>query len=192
MSQDRRRESPAERRERHAAVDDPAAVLGAAARFLEPRQRSEAEVRRRLTGAGYRPGLVEDAITRLRELGILDDGGFARTWVESRDRAHPRGEHALRRELALKGIGREAIDEALAERRDVAGSNVDGGPDERAAIALLERRRAGLERIPDQRLRRQRAYTLLVRSGFNPETSARVAAAFVAGVPDDTSPDWGV
>ena len=48
------RESFAERRERRAAVDDPAVVLEAAARFLEARSRSVAEVRRRLTGAGYR------------------------------------------------------------------------------------------------------------------------------------------
>ena len=50
----RQRESYAERRERHAAVDDPAVVLEAAARFLEVRSRSVAEVRRRLGGAGYR------------------------------------------------------------------------------------------------------------------------------------------
>ena len=41
-----RRESLAERRERRAAVDDPALVLEAAARFLEVRSRSVAEVRR--------------------------------------------------------------------------------------------------------------------------------------------------
>ena len=46
-----RRASFAERKERRAAVDDPAVVLDAAARFLEPRARSVTEVRRRLTGA---------------------------------------------------------------------------------------------------------------------------------------------
>ena len=38
--------------------------------------------------------------------GYLDDAAFARTWVESRDRARPRGESALRRELTLKGMAR--------------------------------------------------------------------------------------
>ncbi|MGZ3602948.1 MAG: hypothetical protein ACXVDF_23785, partial [Ktedonobacterales bacterium] len=60
-----RRASFAERRERRAAVDDPTIVLEAAARFLEPRARSVAEVRRRLTGAGYRPDLVDGAIERM-------------------------------------------------------------------------------------------------------------------------------
>ena len=94
------RESLAERRERRAAVDDPAVVLEAAARFLEARSRSVAEVRRRLRRAGYRAELVEGAIARLAELGMLDDAAFARAWMESRDRARPRGEIALRESCA--------------------------------------------------------------------------------------------
>ena len=34
---------------------------------------------------------------------MLDDEAFARAWVESRDRARPRGERALRAELRQKG-----------------------------------------------------------------------------------------
>ena len=82
-----RKESYAERRERRAAVDDPQVVLEAAARFLEARSRSVSEVRRRLTSAGYQPELVDGAIARLEELGVLDDEAFAKAWVESRDRA---------------------------------------------------------------------------------------------------------
>ena len=39
----------------------------------------------------------------MTELGMLDDETFARAWVESRDRARPRGERAIREELRLKG-----------------------------------------------------------------------------------------
>ena len=109
-----RRASFAERKERRAAIDDPAVVLEAAARFLEPRARSVTEVRRRLTGAGYRTDLVEGAITRMLELGMLDDEAFARAWVESRDRARPRGERAIRQELGLKGVDRPTIELVLA------------------------------------------------------------------------------
>ena len=119
------RRSPSAR-ERRAAVDDPAVVLEAAARFLEPRARSVAEVRRRLTGAGYRADLVDGAIERLLELGMLDDEAFARAWVESRDRARPRGERAIRAELGLKGVDRTTIDLVLERasrggRRDARG-----------------------------------------------------------------------
>jgi regulatory protein len=166
----RPREGFAERRERRAAVDDPTIVLDAAARFLEARSRSIAEVRRRLTSAGYRADLVESAIDRLIDLGMLDDAAFARAWIESRDRAHPRGERALRSELVQKGIDRAVVDEVLDSRRDGMGSE---GPDADTAAAtrLLERSARTLERIADPRVRRQRAYALLVRNGFDPDTA---------------------
>ncbi|MGA3058270.1 MAG: regulatory protein RecX [Candidatus Limnocylindrales bacterium] len=178
-----------ERLERRAAIDDPQVVLAAAARYLEVRSRSVEEMRRHLSGAGYRSELVELAIARLTELGMLDDRAFAQTWIESRDRARPRGEQALRRELAQKGLNRELIAEVLAER---AGENeaddggfgspavVEPGADVRAAEKLLVRRGAALARIADPRRRRGRAYALLARNGFGPEICREVSARFVA------------
>lgn len=178
----RRRESLPERRERRAAVDDSAVVLDAAARFLEARSRSVAEVRRRLTGAGYRTDLVEGAIERMLELGMLDDEAFARAWVESRDRARPRGERAIRSELGLKGVDRGVIDAVLADRRAGAAEPAEGGesgpsPDALAAERLLARNAHALERVPDPRLRRQRAYALLARHGFDPDTCSQAVQA---------------
>jgi SOS response regulatory protein OraA/RecX len=176
-----RRASFAERRERRAAVDDPAVVLEAAARFLEPRARSIAEVRRRLTGAGYRTNLVEAAIERMLELGMLDDEAFARSWIESRDRARPRGERAMRQELGLKGVDRATVDLVLGERREaVAGIPTEDGvmtsPDQVAAERLIARNSRSLARVADPRQRRQRAYALLARNGFDPEVCRTVAA----------------
>ncbi len=151
-----RRASFAERKERRAAVDDPAVVLEAAARFLEPRARSVVEVRRRLTGAGYQTDLVEGAITRMLELGMLDDEAFARAWVESRDRARPRGERAIRQELGLKGVDRPTIDLVLGERREAAAGipSDDGemaitpGPGRRGTSAGTQRPEPGARRRP--------------------------------------------
>jgi regulatory protein len=174
------RESPAERRERRAEIDDPAVVLEAAARFLEVRARSVLEVRRRLGQSGYRSDLVEAAIKRMTELGMLDDATFARTWIESRDRARPRGEIALRRELALKGVDRAVVDELLEERRDEGSTTSDGGADLAAAERLLARHERALGRETDPRSRRRRAYALLARNGFDPETCAAAAARLTA------------
>lgn len=179
MTGPRRRESLAERRERRATVDDPAVALDAAARFLESRSRSVAEVRRRLTGAGYRAELVDGAIMRMLELGVLDDEAFARAWVESRDRARPRGERAIRSELAQKGVDRAIIDLVLGERRDGApGSDAHGdatSADQAAAERLLARSLRSLARVADPRQRRQRAYALLARHGFDPEICRTLA-----------------
>jgi len=191
----RRRASYAERRERNAAVDDPAIVLEAAARFLEVRSRSEAEVRRRLTRAGYRPELVDGAIARLVDLGMLDDRAFATAWVESRDRAHPRGERAIREELRLKGVDRGIIDTVLADRRtaasvlgqDEADRDVPSA-DRIAAERLLARHGRALARVADPRQRRQRAYALLARNGFDPETCREVAVTVVEASVDDDPP----
>ena len=188
-----RRASYAERRERRAAVEDPTVVLEAAARFLEARSRSVAEVRRRLTGAGYRSDLVDGAVERLVDLGMLDDEAFARAWIESRDRARPRGERAIRQELALKGIDRSTVDLVLNERRDaMAGLPADEGrpysADEAAAKRLLARNARSLARVADPRQRRQRAYALLARNGFDPEI-CRIMAAAVDGDPVDEGDD---
>lgn len=183
------RRDPAERRALRAEVDDPAVVLAAAARYLEARSRSVAEVRRHLLGAGYRSALVEGAIARLGELGYLDDATFAAAWVAARDRSRPRGARALRLELARKGIDEPTIRAVLAERSaptdgdDPTGlesGGSSGSPDETAAERLLARKRTALLRGEDLRAVRQRAYALLARSGFDPDTSRVVATRFAA------------
>lgn len=185
----RRKESFADGRERRGAIEDPAVVLEAAARFLEARSRSVAEVRRRLGRAGYRAELIEGAIARLAELGMLDDAAFGRAWVESRDRARPRGEIALRRELALKGVDRAIVDDLLEERRGPGDAAPDAvGIDLAAARRLLARNRRSLDRVADPRQRRQRAYALLARNGFDPETCREASAGLVAAIDLDGPP----
>ena len=187
------RKSLAERAAEKAAVDDPEVVLQAAARFLEARPRSIAEVRRRLRRAGYRSDLIEGAIGRLTELGMLDDAAFAAQWVESRDRAHPRGEAALMMELRQLGIDAQTIAATLRARRDAAATwdaatppgdaprppldDTPPSPDAVAAQKLLARHARTLDRVADPRLRRQRAYAMLARNGFDPETCREASAA---------------
>jgi regulatory protein len=186
------------RLESHAAETDPGVVLKAAARYLELRTRSIDEVRRHLGAARFPESLVEAAIARLVELSLLDDEAFAQAWVESRDRARPRGSQALRRELALKGIDRETIEGLLAGRRDVSSPTDSDtsdsvttdslgeatSQDERAAERLLHKNRASLARVADPRFRRQRAYGLLARNGFDPEICRDMSSRWSAGTTD--------
>lgn len=154
-----------------------------------------------MTGAGYRAELVEGAIGRLLDIGILDDEVFARLWVESRDRAHPRGEAALRRELRLKGVEPAVIDGVLAERDSPSDGGERDDPsvggdrhalgrgsstaDSTAADRLLARSARTLARVADARVRRQRAYALLARHGFDPDTASDAVRRFLAE-PDPT------
>ena len=115
-------------------------------------------------------------------MGYLDDRAFAQAWVESRDRARPRGSGALRRELQLKGIERAVVEEVLAARAE-AGAVAPAGPlpagssaEHEAGRRLLQRQATRLERETDPRRRRQRAYALLARHGFAPDVCAELAA----------------
>ena len=185
----RRRSTPETvraRREARGQITEVGPVVEAAAAFLAVRPRSVGETRKRLHHLGYPDGLVDEVLVRFSEIGYLDDEGFARSWVESRDRARPRGETALRRELAQKGVAREVVDEVLVERLDAAG-NTD--PNRSAATALLGRKRAALVREPDPYKRRQKAYALLARSGFDPETCRAVSASVAIEDLDETGED---
>jgi regulatory protein len=154
--------------------------MEAAAAFLAVRPRSTAETTRRLKHLGYPDGLVEQVINQLVELDYLDDEKFARAWVESRDRARPRGELALRRELAQKGVDRQLVDQVLAERQESAS----GAQSELvAARRLLERRRRTLEAETDPYKRRQKGYALLARNGFDPDVCRQATTEFLGQAP---------
>jgi regulatory protein len=148
--------------------------MAAAVRLLEARSRSVADLRGRLIKSGFRTAIVDQTVERLVELRLLDDEAYARGWLEARDRGRPRGERVLRQELRLRGVPSDVARAALDERRDAAD---DDGPsaDEAAAVQLLERRSAALMRVADPRVRRQRAYALLARNGFDPDIASRIA-----------------
>lgn len=130
-------------------------ALNSALRLLSYRPRSQAEMRQRLAQKGLPPAVIDDTIQRLQELGLLDDSGFARYWVESRDQASPRGRRLLAQELRLKGIERETIQEAVAP--------VDEGE---AAYRAARRRAQRLQGIDYPTFRRKLG-DFLLRRGFD-------------------------
>lgn len=114
-----------ERLERTESADK---ALHAAARLLESRPRSLAELRDRLQRKGFAPEAIDRALARLQEMGLVDDASFARYWIESRQNHRPRGVNALRDELRRKGLDKETIAEAIDEsgQRDDEGQRALG------------------------------------------------------------------
>src|SRR5687768_5331778 len=86
-----------------------------AGHLLASRPRTEHEVRVRLSVAGYEDATVERVITRLLELRLLDDRGFALQWVSERAVAKGRSGDALVAELVGKGIDRAVAESAVAD-----------------------------------------------------------------------------
>lgn len=87
-----------------------------AVRYLGPRPRSVAEIRRHLRGKRFEDPAIDRAIDQLRAQRYIDDEAFARYWVEQRDRFRPKGERAIVSELLQKGVSREVIDLVVGER----------------------------------------------------------------------------
>lgn len=79
-------------------------ALAAGMRLLAHRPRSEKEMREALQRRGAKPECLAETMARLRELRLLDDGEFARSYVDQRDRTSPRSRRLLRAELRSKGV----------------------------------------------------------------------------------------
>jgi regulatory protein len=109
-----------------------------ALRFISYRPRSIAEVRRNLKGKGYEEATIEQVISRLTELELLDDQAFAQYWVEQRESFKPRSQLALRQELFQKGIARRIIDEVVVGVDEVEAARQSGQKKARALAGLSE------------------------------------------------------
>jgi regulatory protein len=98
-------------------------LLAAGLRFLAPRPRSRAEVRRRLLRPRPRQSApdgraVDRVLERLEASGLLDDRAFADFWVENRERFSPRSAHALGMELRQRGVDAKTVHETTEPERD--------------------------------------------------------------------------
>lgn len=146
--------------ERLAGREEERRLFDAAVRFLAPRPRSRAEVRRRLLAprpnrpVPSREG-VERILDRLEQLELLNDQDFADFWVENRERFSPRSARALGQELRQKGVARETAEQVSDPERDA----------ERALAAA--RQRLHMWRGLDYEALRTRLGQFLLRRGFS-------------------------
>ncbi len=90
-------------------------AVNQAVRFLSYRPRSTSEVRQNLADKKIPEAVIAAAVDRLNALGYLDDGAFARFWVENRNTFKPLSARALRYELRQKGVADTDIDLALSD-----------------------------------------------------------------------------
>lgn len=148
--------------ERVAALEDLQArhaAMASAMRLLAYRPRSEKEMRTALQRRGVKPQLLAETMARLREVRLLDDGEFARSYVDQRDHTSPRSRRLLRAELRSKGVTPQAADEPLAE--------IDEAD---AAYRAAAKRARVLSALPYSDFQR-RLGDFLLRRGFGYDTS---------------------
>jgi len=131
--------------------------------YLSYRPRSQAEIVSYLHRHDIPDTQVEAVVERLTAAGLVDDEAFAQFWVENRERFRPRGPRALRYELQRKGIGQEAIDQALE------------GVDPSAGAYQAAAKKAQQLRQLDQREFYRKLVDYLARRGFDYDVAKEVA-----------------
>lgn len=95
-------------------LDSPAAVRRAAMDLLARREHGRAELARKLRQRGAVDELIEPALERLSEEGLLSDERFLESFINSRARAGY-GPLRIRDELNQRGLPRTLVERALAE-----------------------------------------------------------------------------
>lgn len=133
-------------------------ALEKAVAFLAARARSRREIEEKLLHAGYRPATVEMVLYKLEKENLLNDGDFARQWVESRA-ANRIGRTRIAQELRRKGVSTEEAEAAL--------NAIDDDDQLADAVSLTEHayRRAA----PDEDVRKtaSRLAGMLARRGYS-------------------------
>ena len=143
-------------------------ALAIAYRYLNSRERTRAEMRAHLRGKGIDARDVERSIQTLAEQGHLDDVRFARLFVQDKRELDEWGSDRIRQVLRTRGVEPDVVQEALAEREQDTGGEID------RALAVLCRR---FPSPAGDRRERERALGVLLRKGYDSDLALQAIAA---------------
>jgi regulatory protein len=144
-------------------------ALAIAYRYLNSRERTQAEMRAHLQRKDIDPRDVERSIQALAEQGQLDDARFARLFVQDKRELEGWGADRIKQALLARGVDRDEVEVALAEHEH----NAEGGEIERA-LAVLRRR---FPSPAGDRRERERALGVLLRKGYDSDLALEAIAA---------------
>jgi regulatory protein len=139
--------------------------------FLERKDRTVAEVRERLSKAGFAEEAREAAVAKLAELGYLNDEDYARRFLESLI-GKGRGRIRIAGEMRRKGLGEDMVRFAIE----------DGYPREAEAAAAQRVAEQTVREIPaalwesEPRKAQEKVSRRLVGRGFPYEIIGEVMA----------------
>lgn len=140
--------------------------------LITRRPRSEKEIvlylGRKLRGNEYSDKLIKKIIKRLKKKGYIDDFQFASWWIRNRIAFKPRGKYLIKRELMMKGVKRQVIEETLVKE----------GPNQKqeyeTAMKLGEKKLRLLENEKDDDKKKKKFIGYIARKGFSIDLAFRV------------------
>jgi regulatory protein len=133
-------------------------ALAIAYRYLNSRERTQAEVRSKLARAGVDRQDAEHAVAVLVEQGYLDDARFVRLFTQDKRELEGWGSDRIRQALLARGVDADRVEGAMGEP--------DAGTEIECALALLRRR---FPAPAGDRRERERALGVLLRKGYDVE-----------------------
>lgn len=150
--------------------------LDKAISFLSRRMHSRKELRQKLLRSQFTPETIETALSRLQNLGYVNDEEFARQKLQQSQRKLI-GERRAMAELMRSGVkgdvAREAVDQHF---------NTDEARDN--AQTLIEKNLPRLQRL-DAVTAKRRLIGLLQRRGFDYETIKPLVETALGGQPEE-------
>jgi regulatory protein len=147
-------------------------------RLLEFRPRTRVELQQALVRKGVEAHVVEQVLSRLDAVGLIDDRSFAEMWVRSRHTYEGLGRKAIAAELRRKGVDDTTTTEAL--------TNVDYGAEEERARQLVRKKLRTLS-AADHQTKVRRLVGMLARKGYTQGMSYRVVREELRTAGDETT-----
>jgi regulatory protein len=144
-------EVPPAQPERERAVD-------LAYRAVAARDRTVAELRTFLERKRVEPAAIDAAVAELTDAGYVDDARYARRFAEDKRTLERWGSERIARDLRRRGVGHELVDAVVAAH--------DGDAELDTALMLLAAR---FPDPPSDDRGRDRAWSLLIRRGYEPD-----------------------
>ena len=130
-----------------------------ALKVIEFKDRTEKEIREKLTQKGYDENITEDEIAFLKDYGFINDLRYAQRFVSDAINLKKWGMARIRAELLRKGVDREIIDNAVED----AFMDID---DDRLLKEMQRRfKNSDLSNIKE----RTRIFNFYMRRGFSPD-----------------------
>ncbi|MRR57656.1 MAG: regulatory protein RecX [Deltaproteobacteria bacterium] len=141
--------------------------LALAVDLLSRRDHSEAELRRKLSPKGFSAEALDEAMTRLKDAGYLDDRRFAGSFAEAAIRNGRGYGFRLRLELSRRGIQDEIIEDTLTALGDEF--------DEITTLSeLMARKFEGFDPQQAEERQKRRVISYFQRRGFSLAAIVRV------------------
>ena len=130
--------------------------------LLQKMDRSEADIRRKLSDGGYPPEAVDVAVEYIRSYGYIDDLRYAKEYIRAKASTTSRRQISMK--LYEKGISKDVTQEAFRQYEDENGPE-DSGEAQTVARLINKRCPNGINSLDYEG--RQKLFAYLYNKGFS-------------------------